>query len=128
MQQMAHVLSTLSMPLPAALPRIMRLLYWPAHVWIAPAEPLNLGRAGEELPLQGEEHFDLRQRGDAMFARVELSLAARHHLDVGPAEPSCAASDQHVVGANGGRVDLSVSDLMRPLDDDRLHRRLLYGR
>ena len=47
---------------------------------------------------------------------------AGHHLDVGPAQSGLAAGHEHVVGTDGGRVDLPVRDLMWSLDHDRLHR------
>ena len=33
-----------------------------------------------------------------------------HHLDVGPAQARLAAADEHVVGTDGRRLDLSVGD------------------
>ena len=46
---------------------------------------------------------------------VITSMSVRH-------SPASRLRDEHVVGTDGGRVDLSVGDLVWSLDDDRLHR------
>ena len=51
----------------------------------------------------------------------------RGHLDVGAADARAAAAYEDVVGAAGGRLDVTVDDVMRSLDDDRLHGLSLWG-
>src|SRR6185503_12064608 len=83
-------------------------------------------QAGHALA-DGLDHPAPLVTGDAGVAHPAAVQLPLEHLDVGPAQSGKPAAHQYVARPAGRGLHLTVDDLMRALDHDRLHGPSLCG-